>query len=107
MARKLENTGFICVSCGRSVSPIRHGTIRDHCPYCLCSLHVDEVPGDRNCDCHGILRPTGTDYRGNKGHILIYRCDRCGEVKRNRTAPDDDFDLILRIQADQAARLFI
>lgn len=105
MARKQENTGFVCVACGRDVPPIRRGTIRDHCRFCLCSVHVDETPGDRDCECHGILRPIGTDYRGNKGHILIYRCERCGAVKRNRAAPDDDLDRILQVQAEQAARL--
>ncbi|WP_461023934.1 RNHCP domain-containing protein [Thalassiella azotivora] len=105
MPRKTENSGFTCAACGRAVAPIRHGTIRDHCPFCLCSLHVDDVPGDRACDCHGVLRPVGTDYRGAKGHIVLYECERCGQARRNRVAPDDDLDVLLAVQARQADRL--
>lgn len=105
MTRKVENVAFTCAVCGRDVLPISRGTIRDHCPHCLCSLHVDIVPGDRACDCHGVLRPVSTDYCGKKGHILVYRCDRCGVTKRNRAAKDDNFDLILELQAAAARDL--
>jgi len=105
MPRKQENSGFRCLVCGRDVAPIPHGTIRDHCPYCLCSLHVDEVPGDRSCECHGILRPIATDYRGKKEHILVYQCERCDQIKRNRMAPDDNLDAVLQIQARQVRLL--
>lgn len=102
MTRKAENVAFECAVCGYEVKPISRGTIRDHCPTCLCSLHVDVVPGDRACDCRGILRPVATDYCGKKGHILIYVCERCGDKKRNRVAVDDDFELILELQAKTA-----
>lgn len=105
VGRKEENSGFECLVCGQHVAPIAHGTIRDHCPHCLHSVHVDVTPGDRACDCLGILRPVGTDYRGSKGFILVYRCERCGESRRNRVAPDDDMQALMRIQAAQARQL--
>lgn len=98
MTRKVENTGFTCAACGTKVAPIANGTIRDHCPVCLCSLHVDNKPGDRANLCHGILRPFGADYHGKKGHIVLYRCDVCGQEKRNKLAPDDDFNVFISIQ---------
>ena len=105
MGRKVENTGFECVVCERAVAPLRHGTIRNHCPHCLHSVHVDVLPGDRERDCRGVLVPVGTDYRGNKGHILLHRCRRCGEQRRNRVAPDDDWQTLMDLQAAQAVVL--
>ena len=48
--------GFTCAVCGKVVEPLNYSA-RDHCPYCLCSLHVDVNPGDRLAECHGILKP--------------------------------------------------
>ena len=47
---------FECIVCKTKVTPLSY-TARDHCPSCLCSLHVDEYPGDRMCKCFGVLRP--------------------------------------------------
>ena len=47
---------FICDFCGFHVSHLGY-TARDHCPNCLFSLHVDNNPGDRMCQCHGKLKP--------------------------------------------------
>ena len=48
---------FTCKNCGRVVVPEGAGsTHRNHCPNCLCSLHVDEEPGDRASACGGLLR---------------------------------------------------
>ena len=41
---------FPCKVCGRLVTPEGAGSShRNHCPNCLCSLHVDITPGDRRC----------------------------------------------------------
>lgn len=45
MSRKTENTAFTCLHCGRQVLPLTNGSFRDHCPFCLYSLHVDEEVG--------------------------------------------------------------
>jgi hypothetical protein len=52
-------------------------------------VHVDETPGDRASPCGGALAPVAVDYCGNKGFVIIHRCDRCGVVRRNKAAPDD------------------
>jgi DNA-directed RNA polymerase subunit RPC12/RpoP len=89
--------GFTCAVCGAEVTPLGK-TARDHCPQCLCSVHVDDHPGDRACDCHGILRPIGYDTR-KKGAQIIFKCERCGMEKRNITAEDDNFELILKLSS--------
>ena len=37
---------FICENCHQKVSKLNY-TARDHCPYCLYSIHIDINPGDR------------------------------------------------------------
>ena len=46
---------------------------RDHCPFCLCSLHLDVNPGDRASDCGGIMEPLRAEPDPRKGYILTFR----------------------------------
>ncbi len=82
-----RDEAFTCRWCGAAVD--RGGArVRDHCPRCLRSLHVDVVPGDRAAGCDGILQPTGFSRRG-ADVVIAYRCDRCGHTHRCRAHPDD------------------
>ena len=91
-----NDEGFICENCGKEVEPLGY-TSRDHCPYCLCSKHVDINPGDRSETCHGILRPKQVLPDSKKGFIIVYKCDKCGEERRNKAAADDDMDLLIKL----------
>ena len=63
----MRNESFTCENCGTEVDLHPTGSARNHCPVCLCSLHVDDVlPGDRLSTCHGLMRPVGIDYKKNK-----------------------------------------
>ena len=100
-----NDNGFICVNCKRAVLPLGY-TSRNHCPFCLCSLHVDINPGDRANDCRGTLRPISALPDAKRGYIIIHKCDRCGEVVRNKAAHEanvqpDDIDLIIKLTASQ------
>ena len=99
MSRKTENTGFDCAHCGAYVPPLTNGSYRNHCPGCLWSIHVDEIPGDRASDCLGLMKPVGLRYRGDKGYQLVHLCEKCGVQKVNRAAPDDMAVLIGMIKA--------
>ena len=96
---------FKCEVCGAEVLPLGY-TCRDHCPKCLCSKHVDKYPGDRAENCKGILRPTGIENNAKKGYIIIYKCDRCGEIRRNKMADDDDFNLAMEIVKANSYKTF-
>ncbi len=90
---------FTCSACGRDVP--RHGrTARDHCPFCLRSLHVDVIPGDRAADCGGLLDPVAFELRHNEP-VITFRCRKCGATKVNRAAtdgaPPDDSGVLLRL----------
>jgi len=97
MGRKTENTGFVCINCGADVPPIKSGTIRNHCPGCLHSLHVDMEIGDRLCDCRGLMRPKAIEIHSKKGRQIVHECTVCGFERKNMTADDDDLDAILNI----------
>lgn len=96
------NEGFRCAHCGRDVPALANGSYRNHCPYCLYSLHVDINPGDRANDCRGLLEPIGVVHSSKKGWSILHRCQKCGYEGRNKAALDDpiapdDYDLIIRL----------
>lgn len=96
------NVGFTCANCGRDVPPLANGSVRNHCPACLYSLHVDVFPGDRAADCGGLLEPVGVEHSGRKGWAIVHRCRGCGAVRRNRAALDDpnapdDYELVVAL----------
>ncbi len=84
---------FNCEHCNAEVTPIEHGSYRNHCPNCLFSKHVDlEGPGDRKSPCGGLMRPVGIDQSGKKGFVIIHECMICGKRINNKAAPDDRLD---------------
>lgn len=96
---------FTCKSCGREVVPEGAGSQhRNHCPYCLTSLHLDAEPGDRAADCGGHMEAVAVWVRRNGEWAIIHRCTRCGALSSNRIAADDNplllMSLALRPLAD-------
>jgi DNA-directed RNA polymerase subunit RPC12/RpoP len=96
------NNAFICAHCGAEVLPLTNGSVRNHCPACLHSVHVDEFPGDRASECHGLLEPVAVDFDAKKGWIVVHRCAKCGATRRNKAALDDpqqpdDYALIVQL----------
>jgi len=88
-----NDEGFTCAHCGASVPPLGY-TSRDHCPFCLHSLHVDVNPGDRASDCGGDLVPVRVLPDPKKEFVIEYRCSKCGASRRCKAAvrgniPDD------------------
>ena len=99
MSRKNQNQSFTCVHCSQLILPLTNGSFRNHCPFCLYSLHVDHTPGDRKHECKGIMFPTGLKYSKHKGLQIIHRCLLCQEIKVNKIAeytvqPDSIEELI-------------
>jgi len=85
------NDTFTCKVCGWLVTPEGAGTShRNHCPNCLSSLHVDVEPGDRACDCGGIMEPVSVWVRKGGEWAIVHRCKRCGALSSNRVAADDN-----------------
>ena len=59
--------------------------------------HLDNIPGDRSADCGGIMEPISIYVRPDGEWALIHRCKKCGELKINRIAADDNEYLLLSL----------
>lgn len=96
---------FVCKNCGKMIVPEGAGSQhRNHCPYCLCSLHVDNDPGDRASFCKGIMAPIGVWVRNDGEWAIIHRCKSCGELSSNRIAADDSPMLLMSIAVKPLSR---
>ena len=71
-----RDESFICENCGKEVGELGY-TSRDHCPHCLCSIQVE--------------------INNKKGYVIVYKCDRCGAIRKNKAANDDNEDLIIKL----------
>ncbi len=87
---------FRCDNCGKLVKPLGY-TARDHCPYCLYSKHLDNNPGDRSSSCYGLLKPIAIEPSKKDDFKIVYVCKKCGCIKKNKKAIDDNLDLIIEI----------
>lgn len=94
-----KNEGFVCEHCTKEVGPIIYGgSYRNHCPFCLYSLHVDgSLPGDRAELCQGLMEPIGVTTKSGGEFTIIHKCTKCGFKRLNRVAGDDDVNLITKI----------
>lgn len=98
-----NDSGFVCAHCGKEVHPLGF-TSRNHCPFCLWSLHVDVNPGDRANECKGQMEPIRVEPDAKKGYVIIHRCTKCGEIHRNRAAHEakdqpDSIRLLIKLTA--------
>ena len=87
---------FVCENCGKKVEKLVY-SCRNHCNCCLYSKHIDINPGDRQEECHGLLEPIGIEMSSKKGYVIIYKCQKCGQIRKNKAAKDDNFNAILEI----------
>ena len=86
---------FICKNCGNVVILKALGTKnRNHCPFCLYSLHVDTDIGDRKSKCGGLMRPIAKINKDDGEEVLVHKCDKCNLIRKNRIAGDDSFKLV-------------
>ena len=76
---------FICENCGKKIEPLGY-SCRNHCNYCLHSKHVE---------------PIRVEPDSKKGYIIIFRCKKCGAIRRNKAAKDDNIDLLIKLTASQ------
>ena len=98
-----NDSAFVCAHCGKEVLPMGNSS-RNHCPFCLWSLHVDVNPGDRANSCGGLMRPIRTEPDPKKDFVIIHRCEKCGEIRRNRAALNakqqpDNRSLLIKLTA--------
>ena len=91
---------YPCAACGQDIPAEAAGTRhRNHCPHCLCSVHLDNAPGDRAAHCGGVMEPVGVWVREDGEWALMHRCRKCGAFHSNRIASDDNPALLLQLAA--------
>ncbi|MGA2910277.1 MAG: RNHCP domain-containing protein [Candidatus Microgenomates bacterium] len=88
-----RNENFTCEHCGQTVVGSGY---TNHCPTCLWSKHVDVYPGDRASACRGMMKPVRVEFKKGQ-YVIVHRCTTCGCEKRNKAAPNDNFDAILQV----------
>ncbi len=100
-----SSPAFLCTHCGAAVPGSAPGTIhRNHCSRCLWSLHVDLTTGDRRSACRGPMEPIAIGIRPDGEWSLVHRCARCGLMRLNRIAGDDNELLLVSLALRPLAR---
>lgn len=95
-----NDNSFICDNCKKEVSKLGYSS-RNHCPYCLHSKHVDINPGDRAEECQGLMEPIKVEISSKKGYVIVFRCKKCGAIRRCKAATDDDINLLIKYTANE------
>ena len=100
-----SSPAFLCAHCHNTVPGSAPGTVhRNHCPHCLWSLHVDLKTGDRRSACRGPMEPVAVGIQANGEWSIVHRCARCGMVRMNRIAGDDNEVLLVSMALRPLAR---
>ncbi len=91
---------FACRNCGAQVPLVGAGSRhRNHCPNCLHTIHLDDMPGDRQSDCGGVMEPVAVWVRKGGEWAIVHRCRDCGALSSTRIAADDNPMLLISIAA--------
>ncbi len=95
------NDTFDCAVCLKKIKP-HPSSCRNHCPFCLSSLHLDINPGDRASSCKGVMKAVSYKIHSKKGLMIHHKCTKCHVVKINRASHEiksqpDDFNKILSL----------
>ena len=96
-----KNEGFLCENCKAEV-PAASRTCRDHCTECLYSKHVDNFPGDRACECQGLMKPKEILLERGEMRDIVFVCTKCHKAQNNKIASDDNREALLTLWKKQS-----
>ena len=91
---------FICENCGEKV---KGNGFTNHCPKCFYSKHVDNNPGDRSCNCGGLMEPVAI-LQKNGDFVILHKCKKCGFERKNKVEENDDFDKLIELSKKLAEK---
>lgn len=60
---------------------------------------MDVNPGDRAATCGGRMQPVAVEKKKG-GYRILHRCIICDHEGWNKAAPEDEFEVILQIAAE-------
>lgn len=105
MSQTFSSRSFRCGHCDFAVPLHAPGTRhRNHCPICLWSRHLDDVPGDRDAVCGGLMEPVAISPRPDGEWMVVHRCRSCDQLHRTRIAGDDDPVALMSLAVRPLAR---
>ncbi len=85
---------FVCSHCGAEVK----GNGRtNHCPVCLWSRHMDDVPGDRASACQGMMKPIGVWVQHGEITRVEHQCEKCKFRRYGPVLPQDNREELIKI----------
>ena len=84
---------FTCENCGHKV---KGNGFTNHCPECFYSKHVDNNPGDRSCNCGGLMKPISV-LQKNGEFVILHKCQKCGFERKNKVEESDNFDKLVEL----------
>lgn len=94
---KAKREKIICEKCDKE---FMGGGYINHCPYCLFSKHVDdEIPGDRQSDCGGLMKPIQIVVKKRERLLIKHKCVKCGKEILNQVSPQDDMEKIIQLNS--------
>ena len=85
---------FVCDVCKSIVKKLEYSA-RDHCPYCLCSKHLDINPGDRSANCGGVLKPIDIEKGKKDNYKIVCATYKDGEIYLDEVLGEDKLKSIL------------
>jgi len=50
------------------------------------------------------MEPIGAEQK-NGAWVILHRCVKCGFERKNKTVPEDDFDVMLRISTNPTSKI--
>ena len=53
------------------------------------------------------MEPIEVTPDSKKGYVITFRCTKCGAIKNNKMADDDDYNLILNVAKFHASNIKI
>ena len=49
----------------------------------------------------GDLEPVSLEIDSKKGYVIIFKCKKCGKIRKNKAAKDDNMDLLIDLSNKQ------
>ena len=41
----------------------------------------------------------GLEISNKKGYVIVFKCKKCGMIRKNKAAEDDNMDLIIKLSS--------
>lgn len=90
------NETYKCPYCGWSPAKSEPLSDWEHCPNCLCSVHMEDEDG---AECGGALLPIAIWVKSDDELRIIQRCRLCGEMTVSPLHKDDSPIKVLSVAA--------